>query len=103
VEYALLVGVAVVFLPIVSGPLYGWGSATHAHIAREVTESEHDKALAFGFASHNEAWGADRTAHIGTKHHPDSGYVIHRQNELAATVTYVRQEPDSRGITCADE
>ncbi|MDI6448232.1 hypothetical protein [Anaerobaca lacustris] len=130
-RYALLVGVAVVFLPIVSGPLYGWGSATHAYIAREAAgkpgavdlhvmygavlpdafnimfgdpyqsslwtlthyefmqlvdeaQSEQDKALAFGFASHNEAWGADRTAHIRAMHHPDSGYVIRKQNDLAA-------------------
>jgi len=47
-------------------------------------ESEHDKALAYGFASHNEAWGADHVAHISSTTHPDNGYVIRKQNELAA-------------------
>jgi hypothetical protein len=130
---ALLVTVAFVFLSSVSAPLYGWGSATHAYIAREVgdkqgsatlqeiygallpdvfnvmfgdpyqeqlwtlthyeftqlvdrAESANDKALAFGFASHNEAWGADRTAHISAIGHPDSGYVVRKSDELAATL-----------------
>jgi hypothetical protein len=130
---ALLVGTAFLFLSSVSAPLYGWGSATHAYIAREVgdkqgpaalqeiygallpdvfnvmfgdpyqeplwtlthyefmqlvdkAESPNDKALAFGFASHNEAWGADRTAHISAIGQPGSGYVIRKSDELAATL-----------------
>ena len=49
-------------------------------------ESPNDKALAYGFASHNEAWGADRTAHLSSIGHPGSGYVIQKQTELAATL-----------------
>ena len=47
-------------------------------------ESESDQALAYGFASHNEAWGADLTAHISAIDDPSQGYVIRKQNELAA-------------------
>ncbi len=49
-------------------------------------ESDSDKALAYGFASHNEAWGADRTAHISSMTHPDTGYVIRKRDELAAVL-----------------
>jgi len=49
-------------------------------------ETESDKALAYGFANHNEAWGADQTAHISALDDPSQGYVIRKQNELAATV-----------------
>ncbi|MHC4516969.1 MAG: hypothetical protein ACYTAS_00130, partial [Planctomycetota bacterium] len=130
---AFLLGAALMLLGSASAPLYGWGSATHAYIARELgdkqestnlmeiygallpdtfnvmfgdpyqsqlwtqthyefmklvekAESEHDKALARGFASHNEAWGADQTGHISSINHPDEGYVIRKQNELAATL-----------------
>lgn len=50
----------------------------------ESAEFQLDEALAFGFASHNEAWGADQTAHISSITHPGQGYVIRKQNELAA-------------------
>lgn len=50
----------------------------------EAAELENDKALAFGFASHNEAWGADQTAHINSRTHPGQGYVIRKQDQLAA-------------------
>lgn len=130
-RYAFLLGTALMLLGSVSAPLYGWGSATHAYVAREAgtkqgatdlteiygallpdafnvmfgdpyqsqlwtqthyefmklvdeAESEHDKALARGFASHNEAWGADHTGHISSINHPDEGYVVRKQNELAA-------------------
>jgi len=133
VRHAFLVGTVLVFLVSGSAPLYGWGSATHAYIARaagdqqgpaslpemygavlpdlfnlsfgdpyreslwtpthyEVTKlvekavSAGDKALAYGFASHNEAWGADRTAHVSSVGHPESGYVIRKSEELAATL-----------------
>jgi hypothetical protein len=52
----------------------------------ENTKFESDQALALGFASHNEAWGADQTAHISSVSHPDQGYVIRKQNELAAVL-----------------
>jgi hypothetical protein len=130
-RYALFVGAALLLLSSVPAPLYGWGSATHAYIAREVgdkqgptslpeiygavlpdtfnmmfgdpyagqlwtqthyefmklvekAESQSDKALAYGFATHNEAWGADQTAHISSITHPDNGYVIGKRDELAA-------------------
>jgi hypothetical protein len=129
-RYALLVVAALMLLWSAPAPLYGWGSATHAYIARELgnqqgptnltevygallpdafnvmfgdpyqgqlwtqthyefmrlvqnAESENDKALAYGFASHNEAWGADETAHVSSITHPGTGYVIGKQNELA--------------------
>ncbi|MBP7051488.1 MAG: hypothetical protein KBE65_10780 [Phycisphaerae bacterium] len=47
-------------------------------------QSQSDKALAYGFASHNESWGADRTAHISAMDNPESGYVIRKSEELAA-------------------
>ena len=49
----------------------------------EKAESENDRALAYGFASHNEAWGADQTAHISAIGDPTQGYVIRKQDELA--------------------
>jgi hypothetical protein len=130
-RYVFLVGASLVLAGSV--PLYGWGSATHAYVARELgnqqgpssltelygavlpdafnvmfgdpyqgelwtqthyefmklvenAESENDKALAYAFASHNEAWGADQTAHISSISHPEAGYVIRKQEELAATL-----------------
>jgi len=126
----LFVGAALMLLWSVPAPLYGFGSATHAYIAREVgdqqgpaslqeiygallpdvfnvtfgdpcqaqlwtrthyefmklvekAESANEKALAYGFASHNEVWGADRTAHVSSTTHPDKGYVIDKGDELA--------------------
>jgi hypothetical protein len=149
-RYALLVGAALMLLWSMSAPLYGFGSATHAYIAREVGNkqgpatlpeiygallpdvfnvmfgdpyqdqlwtqthyefmklveqagSEHDKALAYGFAGHNEAWGADRTAHISSITHPDSGYVTRKSDELAATLeTQVRLFLLFSGVPNAD-
>jgi hypothetical protein len=124
---------AFVFLSSLCAPLYGFGSAAHAYIVREVgtqqgpaglqeiygallpdvfnlafgdpcqerlatlthyefmklvdqAASAGEKALAFGFASHNEAWGADRTAHISAVGHPGSGYVIRKSAALAGTL-----------------
>jgi len=50
----------------------------------ESATSDADRALAYGFASHNEAWGADHGAHISAIGDPSQGYVIRKQNELAA-------------------
>jgi len=50
----------------------------------ENAESESDRALTYGFAGHNEAWGADQTAHISAIGDPNQGYVIRKQDELAA-------------------
>jgi hypothetical protein len=132
-RHALLIVVVLMLLWSQPGPLYGFGSATHAYIAREVgikqgpacllevygallpdafnmgfgdpyqdhlatlthnecmklvekATSPSDKALAFGFASHNEVWGADRTAHISSTSHPGSGYVTRKSDELATTL-----------------
>ncbi len=48
--------------------------------------SDSDKALAYGFASHNEAWGADQTAHISAIGHPSQGYVIQKQDQLSVAL-----------------
>ncbi len=132
-RHALLVAVAFVTLSGISTRLYGFGSAAHAYIAREVGTKEgpaclqeiygallpdafnltfgdpyqehlatlthydfmklldkatspNDKALAYGFASHNEVWGADRTAHVSSTSDPGSGYVIRKSEELAGTL-----------------
>jgi len=129
-RHVFLLAAGFILLGSVSTPLYGWGSATHAYIAHELSdqqgstdltqiygallpdafnvmfgdpyqgqlwtqthyefmkllenaESERDKALAYGFASHNEAWGADQTAHISAINHPGQGYVMRKQDELA--------------------
>jgi len=128
---ALFAGSVIVLLWSVPAPLYGWGSATHAYIAGQLSDkpgstnlqeiygallpdvfnvmlgepyqddlwtqthdqfmkliesaaSQRDKALAYGFASHNEAWGADRTAHISSITHPNAGYVTGKRDELVA-------------------
>jgi hypothetical protein len=47
-------------------------------------ESQSDKAIAYGFASHNESWGADETAHITSVGLPESGYVIRKGEALGA-------------------
>ncbi|MEN6423887.1 MAG: hypothetical protein ABFE13_00880 [Phycisphaerales bacterium] len=47
-------------------------------------ESQSDQALAYGFASHNESWGADETAHITSVGLPENGYVIRKGEELGA-------------------
>jgi hypothetical protein len=133
IRHALLVGIGFLVSWSMGASVYGFGSATHAYIAREVgnkqgptslqeiygallpdvfngmfgdvyrdslatrthyefmklvgkAESENDRALAHGFASHNEAWGADRTAHISSIGHPDSGYVTRKSDELGATL-----------------
>ena len=51
----------------------------------EVAVQPEEKALAWGFATHNEAWGADRTAHISslTLAEGGGGYVIQKANVLA--------------------
>jgi len=52
----------------------------------ESATSDRDKAVAYGFASHNEAWGADRTAHISSVTHPETGYVTGKRDELVAAL-----------------
>jgi len=130
-RFALLVVTTLVLACGVCSSAFGWGSATHAYIARQLgdgqgsadlraiygavlpdafnvmfgdpyqgplwtlthyefqrlveqAQSEYDRAFAYGFASHNEAWGADQTAHISAIGDPISGYVVHKSDELAA-------------------
>jgi len=130
---ALFAGSIIVLLWSTAAPLYGWGSATHAYIASQLSDkpgaanlqeiygallpdvfnimlgesfqdhlctqahddfmkvvenatSERDKAVAYGFAGHNEAWGADRTAHISSVTDPDTGYVTGKRDRLVATL-----------------
>jgi hypothetical protein len=49
-----------------------------------VAMNDVEKALAFGFASHNEAWGTDRTAHWdGVTFGHGEGYVVAKAKVLA--------------------
>jgi hypothetical protein len=54
----------------------------------EAAGTPEERALAWGFASHNEAWGADRTAHIASLTLSDTsrGYVIQKAAVLKATL-----------------
>lgn len=66
-----------------SDPLF---QATHYQAMRpwEVAVTPQERALAWGFASHNEAWGADHTAHIASLTLADTsrGYVIQKAEAL---------------------
>lgn len=56
-----------------------------------------DRALAFGFVSHNEAWGADHNAHIGSFLYGDNtGYVIAKSQVLCNTL---RAQLTAAGLT----
>jgi hypothetical protein len=50
----------------------------------EEARSPQERALAWGFATHNEAWGADHTAHIGCLTLTDTsrGYVVQKAAAL---------------------
>jgi len=64
--------------------------ATHYQALRpwDAALTRDERALAWGFATHNEAWGADRTAHIGSLTLPDTsqGYVIQKAHVLQLTL-----------------
>ena len=52
-----------------------------AEVMWDLARNQPEREFAYGFASHNEAWGADETAHIkGTA--LDVGYVIVKANYL---------------------
>lgn len=57
------------------------------------------KALAFGFVSHNELFGADHTAHLALEPDYPEGYVIAKAKLLAPTVQYALGQ---NGITITD-
>ena len=81
-------------LPDVFNTLFGdpyqdhLATSTHHDFMKLVEKavSDSDQALAYGFASHNEVWGADRNAHVSSTGNPDSGYVTRKSEELAATL-----------------
>ncbi|MFB0554758.1 MAG: hypothetical protein ACETWQ_15755 [Phycisphaerae bacterium] len=125
---SLIIGVVVCAGPNLA---FGWGSATHAYLAKElghepgvmnlqemygsvvpdmfnlmfgyehqdylwtethyefmkvVEEAKFDESVAFayGFASHNDEWGADHTAHISfITVSPEEGYVVTKMRTLA--------------------
>jgi hypothetical protein len=55
------------------------------------------KDLAWGFVTHNEAWGADYTAHISSLTlDPSQGYVIQKSQQLCAVLT---QQLTQAGMT----
>ncbi len=55
-----------------------------------------EKSLALGFVSHNEAWGADHTAHISSfTFGKDKGYVIVKSQQLC---TRLLSELDALGM-----
>ncbi len=57
----------------------------------DAARSQPGTALAFGFVSHNELWGADFTAHIaGIPGHPEAGgYVVAKAYELKGILDQV--------------
>jgi hypothetical protein len=68
------------------------------------------KAVAFGFASHNDTWGADYTAHHAARTIPGGGYAVVKGIELApalipqiVTILYAAgvPEPQASGIAAA--
>jgi len=82
---------------------------THHEFAVWNTSTSSDskvmKALAYGYTTHNEDWGADYTAHIHSLAYPEfaqGGYVIKKSAELCAVLqdAYGNQIPD--GILTLD-
>jgi hypothetical protein len=64
---------------------YLWNK-THYEFMKVVDEGkdEESRAFGYGFASHNEDWGADRTAHINSvRINSGEGYVITKKKILA--------------------
>ena len=64
---------------------YLW-TETHYQFMKVVEEAKSDESVAFayGFASHNEDWGADLTAHLSSiTVNPEEGYVVTKKKILA--------------------
>jgi hypothetical protein len=64
---------------------YLW-TETHYQFMKVVEEAKFDESVAFayGFACHNEDWGADHTAHISSVTvNPEEGYVVTKMKILA--------------------
>ena len=64
---------------------YLW-SQSHEQFQKVVkrAKTKDQKAFAFGYASHNDVWGADYTAHHNGRTTPGIGYVYARIAELTA-------------------
>jgi hypothetical protein len=76
--------------------LYGQTHYTTFNL-KNVANEKLQKALAFGYISHNGSWGADVTAHTkGITYGQAEGYVIAKANLLVPTIDQVLQ---SQGIT----
>jgi len=61
--------------------------------AWEMAASREEKAFAYGFAGHNNAWGMDSTAHIsGVTSGRGTGYVIAKAQVLAVMIKPVLDE-----------
>jgi len=85
----------------------GWVSdQTHGMYAEtflkvwDAAESEMEDALAYGFLSHNQRWGADYLAHISgvMPGYENDGYIIIKARQLLATPL----DPDSPDLTFGD-
>jgi hypothetical protein len=61
---------------------------THHYPEAMIMAAQHcdARAAAFGFASHCDLWGADRTAHHHALTLPDTGYAIIKGNTLAPAI-----------------
>ncbi len=63
---------------------YLWTKTHYGFMTLVDAAEPEEAALAYGFVSHNEAWGADYTAHINALTlEGDKGYVITKGEELA--------------------
>ena len=69
---------------------YLWNE-THYEFMKVIQKAEscEKKALGYGFASHNEAWGADYTAHISAMTPQGDGYVVAKAQFLIPFVEYM--------------
>jgi hypothetical protein len=61
---------------------------SHHYPMAMVAAAQHcdEKSAAFGFASHNDSWGADYTAHHHAITAGDTGYAIIKGDQLAPTI-----------------
>jgi hypothetical protein len=76
--------------------LYGQTHYTAFNL-KSVADEKLQKALAYGYVSHNGVWGADVTAHhAGITFGQSEGYIIAKANELALQVGPLLE---SKGIT----
>ena len=60
-------------------------SETHYNFMKvvDIATSGESKAFVYGFASHNQKWGTDYTAHISAATNPGEGYVVRKRKILA--------------------